>query len=237
MPLRALSPKVGPLGASAPSTLLEYLASVSKANWYALFTPGVNMTANSDGSGGAVALNGSVGCWAADQSLGWTAKFIQATSASRPQYVSTAYGNAVQGNGSSWSLALDSTTALNLDCTVLLSVITSSTLGYVFSHGGDAWSYYGPPGQTPMIYYNYDTELGEGLDQAQSRIKPSGGASYDRRRKLAISSGVSTSRYGNAARIIGGSGAYFSASKILQVGFVPKLSETECQNAIRFLLG
>ena len=230
------SMQLGPRGSAIPADLVAYLSSISKASWYANFLPGQGMAANSDGSGGSPALNGAVGCWAAYQATGWTAKFIQSTSASRPQYVSTTYGNAIAGNGSSWSLVLDSSTALNQDCTVLMSVITSSTSGYIFSHGNDAWSYYTPPNQPPVIYYNFDTEIGDGLDQAQSRVKPSGGAAWDRRRRVAMSSGSSTSRYGNAPRIIGGNGAYFSAAKILQIAFVPKLTEAECQQAIRFLV-
>lgn len=171
------------------------------------------------------------------QAKSWTAKFIQATAASRPQYSVSAssYGPSIVGNGTSWSLYLDSATALNQDCTILISAETPNAAGYLFTQNGDAYCVYTRANQATAYYYNFDMDLGESQSQSYL-VKPPGGAAWTRRRKIAFASGVSTSRYGNVLRLLGGNGAYWLAAKILEVAIVPKLTSDQQWAALSYLV-
>lgn len=116
------STQIGPHAAAPPATLVDYLVSIGKSSWYGRFLASSGLAPNSDGSGGAVADGGAVGCWAAIQAASFSAKFTQATSASRPAYGASRDGKAgIYGNGSSWFMSLDSTTALNGSFSLLFS--------------------------------------------------------------------------------------------------------------------
>ena len=229
------SAAIGPRPASGPATLPAFLASIAKASFYGIYTAGQNMAANSDGSGGAVADGGAVGCWTASDTASWTAKFIQATSASRPAYGATISGGqpAIYGNGTSWSMALDSATALDRDHTILMSVETMSQNGYVFTQNGDQWSYYQRSGANPDIYWATNLATGNGLPRAgQGELS----TTYQRIQRIAISTGSGTAHYGNAMRIFSGASAYFATCRIRQIAFVPKLTGLECARALPLLV-
>ena len=226
---------IGPRPAGGPTTLPAYLTSIGKASFYGIFKPGVNCFANSDGSGGAVATGGAVGCWVAEQAVNWTAKWIQATAASRPLYSTTLspLGPTISGNGTSWTMSLDSATALNQDCTILMSVETLNMAGYVFTQNGDAWSLYTNVGADPDHYYG-TVDLGKGAPQARRSDGTS--TAWQRLRRFAVSSGTATTRYGNAMRILGTAGGYFATHRIAQIAIVPKLTSAECLLATQYLV-
>lgn len=229
--------QLGPRSPAAPTTLIEYLASINKTSFYARWGASFGRAAQADGSGGPVPSGGAVGCWAPIQQSNFPYKFVQVTTASRPAYSETlsSLGPVISGNGLSWVMSLDSATALDRDCTILASVETTVTLGYIFSQNGDQWSWYSPPNQPPLFYYG-TTELGTGLLQAHRSETPPGAASWQRLRRIAVSSGPQNSRYGSALRILGGNGAYFSATRIAELAIVPRLTAAECGQALQFLV-
>ena len=231
------SMQLGPRGSSSPATMAAFLSSIGKSSWYGGFLQGQGLVANSDGSGGAVSSGGAVGCWATSQSAGgFSAKWIQATSASRPGYSTSlsGLGPVVYGNGSSWSLYLDSATALNRDCTILISLETTAASGYLFTQNGDQWSWYISGNSDPQLYYS-TTEVGSALAQAHRNDTLSGAAAWQRARRVAISSGASTSRYGSPMRILGGASGYFTGSRFAEIWVTEKLTSLECTKALTYL--
>lgn len=226
--------QLGPRPSSGPSTLVEYLESIGKDSWYGIYEAGYEMYANSDGSGGAVADGGAVGCWGPREQVSFNYKFIQATAASRPLYSTTlsAIGPTISGNGSSWRSYLNSTTALNLNCTILLHYENSNTEGYIFSQSGDNWCVYGRANNKPDTYYANSIEIGDSLARAESA---SSTGTWTRNRKLAISSGASTARYNNAPFIFARSSGAYHASRISNIAFVPTLTASECAKALEFV--
>lgn len=116
---------IGPRGfgsSSAPSTLPALLDSFG-VTWYGGFRRGLlqySVAANQDTL--ANSEGNSVGQWCASWTAGgFSAKWVQTSNSKRPVFM-TAWGTqGIMGDATSVWLYLDSTTALNLDHTVLLA--------------------------------------------------------------------------------------------------------------------
>lgn len=237
-------PTLGPVGSSTPATLADYLTSISKASWYSLFEAGTGMAQNSNGTG-AVASGDPVGCWAPSVQVGATFKFIQATSASRPTYSTTQYSQAtIYGNGTSHSLATDSTTALNRPITVLVQYELNNSTGMVFAQAGTVWGLRHTGANAPPGFYENGSQIegqsaGSGdMDQVSSivyRYRQSGTQGYGRR-AIAFNSSdpVRTTRYGNALTLLTGSGL-FCAAGIHRIAITDRLTWTEAAFALGYL--
>jgi hypothetical protein len=110
---------------SGISTLPDYLASIGKNSFYARFVAGTGMYVNADKTGGAVALNGTVGSWEADpaNTSNFTAYFTQSASGDRPLYAAANGVNSLYASGNASGdtryMDLNSTTALNGAYTVI----------------------------------------------------------------------------------------------------------------------
>lgn len=235
MPVTLFTPAIGPLPVAAPASLVAYLTSIGKASWYGQYLATAGKSANSDGSG-SVADGGAVGKWAANQAVGWTASFIQPTAASRPLFstsVST-LGPVIYGNGTSATLYLDQATALDKDCTVLVSTETLNAYGYLFTQNMDNWSYYTQAGQPALTYYAGSPATGANLTQSDNRDGTA--TNWQFYRRLAISSGTSTARYGQPFRLLGTASGSFTAHRIAELWFVPKLTRAECNKALAYLI-
>lgn len=222
-------------GGASPADLPAYLQSIGKADWYGIYVPGYQMFANSDGSGGAVADGGAVGYWGPRYQVSFDFKFIQSTSANRPLYSTTlsGIGPTISGNGSSWSLGLNSTTALNLDCSIICWYENTNSTGYVWTQNLDGWSHYVRLNSRPDNYYAGSLETGEALTRAESLVS---NGTWIRDRRIVQSSGVSTSRYGTAMRLFNsGLGGSIGSHRIAYLAFVPKLTAAECVKALEYV--
>ena len=230
--------RLGPTGSSsAPASLSAFLTSIGKASWYANWLASLGLDSLSTGLGGAVASGGVVGRWSPLEQVGFNYNFIQATSANRPTYDATICSDgvpAIYGNGSSWSLSLDSTTALNRDFTILISAETlNASNSYLFSKGGDQWSYYTNSIGNGIPYYASTTLIADQQIKALSDGLSTPGT--HRIRKFAMSSGTSTGHYGNALRLLMHNAAYFAFHRIRGLALVPKLTANECSQALQYL--
>ncbi len=231
---------LGPRASSAPSNIRQYLASIGKDSWLANWLATSGLAPNSDGSGGAVADGGAWGCWSTFENVASNWKFIQPTSAKRPAY--TAGGAsfdglpAVYGNAASWTAYLDSATALNKDYTLLISTEMKNVTGGVISQNlSYGISVYGVANAEPTYHYEGTAAGGNPLPKAVSSTPA--GATWLNIRRIAISSGTGTTRYGYAPHLFSWAGSSaWSNALIRQIVFCPKLTASECAQAIQYLV-
>lgn len=215
--------QIGPR-ATAPATIQAYLTSIGKASTYGIWTAGQGMAANSDGTG-SVSSGGAVGCWAPQYNSSLNYKFIQATSANRPQYTTCSDSVAcIAGNGSSWSLALESTTALNMAFTLCLSIELMNNTGYVHSQNNDTWSLYGRSSSwsVPELYHGTkDTALNTDF----TIIRKATGTSYQNIIRIASVSPLSgTGWYNNALTLFSSAAGFPGSHRIRQICICPVLT-------------
>ena len=188
------------------------------------------MAANSDGSG-SVADGGVVGCWTAHEASGFTAKWIQATAGSRPTYSTNRDGSpGIYGNGTSWFLQLDSTTALNGGYTLLVSSWNSNETASLFSHNslnlalrtaanGMDTTYIGG-----VLANTASAAWRKGLSGTGNRSR--GGVTW-----------TGTAHNGNAPRLLCRStGSEFSTSSFLEIVVCPSLTGAEIDIAHSYLV-
>lgn len=134
MPLRiANSLQIGP---RAPNTLAEYLTSIG-CSWFGGFRAGQNQySISTDQLTPANTEGASVGQWVPKWTAGgFAAKFTQPTNAKRPTFSTLRGVQGILGDATSTFLALDSTTALNRDYTVLIAASMQIVTGQrAYSH-------------------------------------------------------------------------------------------------------
>ena len=174
--------------------------------------------------------------WAPVGQVGFNFKFIQPTSASRPAYGATvSFGSvpAVYGNGSSWSAYLDTDTALDRDCTILMSVETfANSNTCLISQGDYAWTLLSQNYAAPTVWYATQ-EAGDALDCTHTRAPT--GTAWQQVRRHAMSSGASTARYGQRIRLLAHSASFWSTARIRELIFCPKLTASEQAIALTYL--
>jgi len=221
-------------GSSAPATMAAYLTSIGKDSWYGQYLAGTNMTATSAGAGGAVTTDGSsVGSWLVNQSAGsFSAMFHQTSSSKRPTYGTSRNGKpGIYGDSTVYWLFLNSTTALNLSHTVLMSVWSTTTSGqYVYSHNGNNIAFKGAPPEQAFT-------AGVTGNQVESVLSCAPVASTTGAMKLGIStSGSGTAYYNNAPNLFRMSSATnYSDYTIHELWFTPRLTAAEMTAALKFL--
>lgn len=228
---------LGPRPAAAPSTLVAYLTSIGKASWYGIYEAGYEMYANSDGSGGAVADGGAVGCWGPREQVSFSHKFIQATAASRPVYSTTLYstGPTVAGNGTSWLIALNSTTALNLECSILTASEYSSTSNNVLWSQGSNWSLRASTSTGPILYYSGSNATNKYNSFVVCTEAINSATPTSRKVLVGASSHVgNTGRY-NTALTLFNIGVQYVADGIRRIAITPRLTQSELIRALSFL--
>lgn len=227
---------LGPKSAANPSSLVDYLASISKASFYALWKATHGLAPHADGSGGTVVPGGAVGHWAPVLQSGFNYKFIQPTAASRPGYSETLSPPRplVYGNGASWSMFLNSTSALNLDCTILVSYESSNLGGAVWSQSGANWSIRSAVSAPPSLFVSGASI--EASETAHVTMSQPTGVAYKRRRCIAFQSPLATTRYGTPFYLFSYSGTgLFGSDGIAEIAITPKLTASECVQAMKFL--
>ncbi len=223
--------RIGPLAASVPATMVAYLTSIGKASFYARFLAGQGMTANSDGSGGSPADGAAVGCWSAYQANNFTAKFIQATSASRPAYGASRNGKpGIYGNASSWFLTLNSTTANNQSFTLLASGWTASENATWISQNNNALR--AVTGTTAMDGLFVGGAVSNAAPQATRKSLSGAGNAV----RLGVTT-TSAAHYHQTMNLFRRStGVEYSSSTLHELWIVPPLSADEIAQALGYLI-
>lgn len=198
------------------------------------------MFVNSDGSGGAVLDGGAVGCWMPCEQVNFNYQFIQSTSAARPGFGQSIspLGPVVYGNGTSWKMTLNSSTAIDIDCTLLCTGEFSNvgaTGKSLWAQNNFQWSaQISGSSANPTILFNNSVELGDSLPQC--RQVEGNGTTGGRFIRMAISSGAGTERYGSPLTLFSRfSGTYFSPFRLREFAITPRLTASECMSAIACL--
>jgi len=225
-------------GGSSITTLPQYLTSIGKDSFYARFAAGIGMYVNSDKTGGAVALNGTVGSWEADpaNTSNFTAYFTQSASGDRPLYAAANSINSLYASGNatgdSRHMDLNSTSILNGAYSVLVRhPLLARDSKAPYSHNGTAF------------YWSTSTGAGSIL----SAISAGGSSAADQcnwvlRNTPGTSSGnciigasqTGTGHNGTAPRLFRRTTAY-SASAISELWVTPQLTAVELDAATTFI--
>lgn len=223
---------------SGITTLPAYLASIGKNSFYARFVAGTGMFVNSDLTGGAVALNGTVGSWQSEaaNTSNFTAYFAQSASGDRPLYAAANSVNSLYASGNatgdSRHMDLNSTSALNGAYTVLVRhPLLARDSKAPYSHNNT------------QFYYSSSTGAGSFL----AAVSAGGSSAADQaihvvRNTPATTSGncivgvsqTGTGHNGFAPRLFRRSTAY-SASAISELWFTPQLTAAELDAAMDFV--
>ncbi|CAB4162381.1 hypothetical protein UFOVP785_33 [uncultured Caudovirales phage] len=225
-------------GGSSITTLPQYLASIGKNSFYARFVAGTNMFVNADLTGGAVALNGTVGSWQAEaaNTSNFTAYFAQSASGDRPLYAAANGINSLYASGNATGdtryMDLNSTTALNGNYTVIarhpLLARDSKT---PFSHNGTAVYWVSAAGGGNMIA-GIGANGVTAADQVTHVIRNVAGTSSGN--CIIGVSQTGTGHNGFAPRLFRRTTAY-SASAISELWFMPVLTDVQLDAAMAFI--
>jgi hypothetical protein len=222
-------------GTSPPSSLTAYLASIGKASWYGGYLAGVNMTSSGAGSGTTVTTNGaSVGSWLPNKTAGgWTALFSQGSGPKKPLFGTNQNGKpGIYGDGYDFFLSLNSTTALNLPHSVLISASTLQDSGCLYSHNARTLAY------VNGVSTDVDPSLYSGAvrnNQVPKALLSTPTTSTTASIKVGISS-IGTAFYNTAPNLFRQSDATaYTASTIHELWFVPQLTPAEMGVALTYL--
>ncbi len=234
------STRLGPAASgSGITTLPAYLASIGKNSWYAQFLAGTEMYVNSNKTGGAVALNSTVGSWAPNPSntSNFTAYWTQAGGAAAYPYYAASNGiNSLVGTGNDAGDAryfdLSSTTALNGAYTVICRH------PFVARDGKSPYAH-----NTSSVYW----ATGTGSTQLFSIVSAAATTVADQvihviRNTPATSGGnaiigisqTGTAHNNTAPRLLRRSTGY-SITSISELWFVPQLTSVELDAAMAFI--
>jgi hypothetical protein len=222
-----------PTGSSGPTTLPEYLTSISKDSLYGGYRAGLNMYGSADNSS-PVSDGQSVRRWVANWTAGgWAAEFTQGSSPKRPVYGASRNGKAgIYGDGTDWYLELNSTTVLNRDYTLLLSLWLPRDGFAIYSHNVARLRVNaGTATNAPRIYANNVDN-----DQATCTVQRAAATSTTCAAKVAINSS-GTLHYNTASNLFRQSdAANFSPGTIHELWFVPQLTAEEQRVALGHLI-
>ncbi|RLS34366.1 MAG: hypothetical protein DWH81_15500 [Planctomycetota bacterium] len=222
-------------GASAPSSLTAFLASIGKASWYGGFQAGVNMFSATAGGGSSVTTNGAnVGSWLPNNTAGgWTAVFNQGSSPKKPMYGTSRNGKpGIFGDADGLHFSFNSTTALNLPHTVLISAWTSQDSGCLYSHNTRTIAYLNGASTDgdPNIYSG-----GVRNNQVAKALISTPATSTTASIKVGISS-TGSAFYNTAPNLFRQSDATaYTNSTIYELWFVPWLTPSEANVALTYL--
>ena len=227
-----------PTGSSGPATLPEYLTSIGKDSWYAQFLAGTEMYVNSDKTGGAVALNGTVGSWAPNpaNTSSFTAYFTQASAADRPLYAAANGVNSLYASGNASGdtryMDLNSTTALNGAYTVIIRMpLLARDTKAPYSHNSSTVYFTSGPGGGNLLAA-IAASGSSVADQIIHVTRNTPGTSTGN--CLVGVSQTGTGHNGTAARLFRRSTSY-SASAISELWFIPQLTAGELDAAMTFV--
>lgn len=216
-------------GTTAPATLVEYLTSISKTSFYARWIASSGLAPNSDGTGGAVSLNGAVGYWAPIEQSGFNHNWIQATTAQRPSYVLSDGTASIVGNGSTWNMYLDAAALDSVQHSVLISFQISGDGGYLYSHN------------------NTQNALQQQASSAYPRLRIAGGTGFNAPQAWQFKAGTTypkvraawdyTGTTTGVPRILVAStnGTGWTAGAIMEIAVCPRLTEDQCNQALEYL--
>ncbi len=223
---------------SGITTLPAYLASIGKNSFYARFVAGTNMFVNSDLTGGAVALNGTVGSWQAEaaNTSNFTAYFTQSASGDRPLYAAANSVNSLYASGNasgdSRHMDLNSTSALNGAYTVLCRhPLLARDNRAPYSHNGSTF-YWSSSTGGGSILSAVAAGGSSAADQCIWVLRNTPGTSTGN--CLIGASQTGTGHNGTAPRLFRRTTAY-SASAISELWFTPQLTAVELDAAMAFI--
>ena len=228
-------------GSSGPTTLPYYLASIGKNSFYARFVAGTNMFVNSDLTGGAVALNGTVGSWQAEaaNTSNFTAYWTQSTAGDRPHYaaangINSLYSssNNPAGAADQRHLVLTSTSALNGAYSMLVRLpILARDSRSPYSHNGTAF-YFGTSTGAGSLFAAVSAGGSSAADQVIHSVRNTGGTTSGN--ALVCVSQTGTGHNGFAPYLLKRSTGY-SSSAISELWLTPQLTAAELGAAMSYI--
>lgn len=223
---------------SGITTMPAYLASIGKNSWYARFVAGTNMFVNADLTGGAVALNGTVGSWQAEaaNTSNFTAYFTQSASGDRPLYAAANGVNSLYASGNatgdSRHMDLNSTTTLNGNYTVIARhPLLARDSKSPYSHNGTA-VYWGSAAGGGNLLAAVGANGTAVADQVTHVVRNFAGTSSGN--CIIGVSQTGTGHNGFAPRLLRRSTSY-SASAISEIWFMPVLTDVQLDAAMAFI--
>jgi hypothetical protein len=228
-------------GSSSIATLPQFLTSIGKDSFYARFYQGIGMYVNADKTGGAVALNGTVGSWEADpaNTSNFTAYWTQSTTGDRPHYA-TANGinslysssNNPSGAADQRHLILSSTTALNGNYSLLMRLpILARDNRTPYSHNGTQ-VYFGTSTGGGSLFSAVAAGGSTAADQVTHCVRNVAGTTSGN--AIVCISQTGTGHNNTAPNLLKRSTAY-SSSAISELWFTPLLTIAELDAAMTFI--
>ena len=221
-----------PVASSAPATLVDYLTSIGKASWYGRYLASNGLAPNSDGTGGAVSLNGAVGYWPPIEQVSFNHNWIQATTAQRPSYVNSDGVASIVGNGSTWNMYLSSAALDSVQYSVLVSYQHSDDGGYLYSQNNTQNALQ----QQTSNYARLRIAGSTGYNHPQAwQYKTTTGGTNPKVRVAWQYTSTTT----GVPRILVAStnGTGWTAAAIMEIAVCPRLTTDECRQALEFLAG
>jgi len=218
------------------STLAAYLTSIGKNSFYGGFRAGLGMYSTADNSS-PVTDGQNVRRWVANWTAGgFAAEFTQGSSPKRPVYGASRNGQpGIYGDGSGWTMALNSITALNRTYTLLVSSwATFATNGNIYSHSNNQVQLRSPSSLSNDPLTFAATASGSSVSKAVETTPVSGTTAVIR--AGLVSSG--TTFYNTAPFLFANSGdTNYSASTIHEIWLIgAALTPREISNALQYLL-
>ena len=226
---------------SGITTLPAYLASIGKNSFYARFVAGTNMFVNADLTGGAVALNGTVGSWQAEaaNTSNFTAYWTQSTAGDRPHYaaangINSLYSSSNNPSGAADQrhLVLTSTSALNGAYSIIVRLpILARDSRSPYSHNGTAL-YFGTSTGAGSLFAGIGAGGSTSADQITHCVRNTGGTTSGN--ALVCISQTGTGHNGVAPYLLKRSTQY-SSSAISELWLTPQLTTNELDAAMTFV--
>lgn len=246
MAIRQQGSQFRPSGSASLDTLIAFADSIGKGGFLSIFDVSFGLAQTSAGTG-SVASGDPVGCWSPQYQVGGTAKFIQATNASRPTYSTTQYsGPTIHGNALSHTLYLDSTTFASRPLTVLILYENNNGLGMPWSHNGQGWGMRHQSANNPPTFLEFGSSA-DGTATATGDLDLV--SAYSLRTRQAATAGtglraaafnssepVRTTRYGTAFHLFSGGASLFSAAGIRRFAFVDRMNIDQACQALRYFV-
>lgn len=229
----------GAAGSSAPGTLTDYLTSIGKASWYGGYKAPLQLFSDISNTVPVTTDGTTWRNWLPNWSAGgWSASFGQSTGSRRCALGTSRNGKpGVYADGVDWFATLSSTTALNLQHTVLMSAWVTCAAGppCLYSHANQAMRFNCPTamGNSPSVYGS-SSKKDTNANLVQ-QVTPVDGSSYSLRIGWSTDP-ASTQHHNNAPNLFRSStDAAYSSSTIHELWYVPWLTPAEITNALQFL--
>lgn len=230
---------VGPRAAGGAANLPAYLQSIGKASWYGGYKVPLQLFSDIGNTTLVTTDNAAWRNWLPNWSAGgWSASFGQSNGPRRCAYGASRNGKpGIYADGVDWFANLSSTTALNLQHTVLISAWVTCAAGppCLYSHANQAMRYECPTATgNQSSVFAASTKKNFNASHVQ-QATPVDASSYALRIGWSTDP-ASTQHHNNAPNLFrSSSDANYSSSTIYELWFVPWLTPAEITDALKFL--